>query len=435
MRGLALIVLLFSLIPSALGQDAATPVQRRVTGGDGFITVYGDEIELRRAVLSIAEEVRKSFQQLCGIQGEELDDKGSIVIELHDREPSSDDLPRIAKRLLALPGGYRLQLDVAIERGLDHTALRRNVLSFLVIDRSLRAKGIENGPFAAPEWLVEGLLEAIEWENKRGDRRLYATLLEEDTGLTVTEVLAARDSSELDPISRLEFRAWSGATVMALLSSSDNAVEKFRAYLSDVGSHQGEPEGLLTKHFPDLSLSAKSLRKWVTLKMATLAQAQLTDVLTVVETEERLADILNVRTKSEAAAPVSIPYWDWLRTAEEKEIRPIVARKSEELRRLSYRCFPLYRPIISSYGRLLGTAGDPELAQLAKARKRLVNDALRARDFLDWYEINTRTANANLEEFLQFKRSIKSNEGTTQRTDGISLYLDQVEAILGEGTE
>ncbi len=409
---------------------------RRSISADGLITVYADKPEVRSAVLSYVESIRRDILSLYLTDGQADKWSHPIILEIHNPVPGQQKRS-LRKQLLNTPSGYRLQLDLWLESGLDREALAREFISFLVIENGLRKPDHSPGvSWASPPWLTEGLLEALVWKNNKGDRELYDAVMKSNAGLGVDKLFETQQLSELDPISRNEFRIWAGALVMSIVESSPDNRRAFPAFLAEVGSFVGEPTLLLGKHFPDRNISESSLKKWVALKIANLSQARTTDVLTVRETDQRLDTILIVEKDRGDGEVEKVSLWTHLEELDEKERVEERVRRTQQLMRLSYRCFPLMRSVVSDYAELVAQPPANEqkrskvLDELTALRERLIRDADRARDVLDWYELNTGSlVTGDLDDYLKLKGELKASE--TDRKDGVSWYLDQVDRLRG----
>ena len=160
----------------------------------------------------------------------------------------------------------------------------------------------------------------------------------------------------MDGATRAAFRVSSGALVMALLEQPQGK-EGFRAFLTDVAAYEGEMPGLLRKHFPELNLSETSLAKWWALQLANKGGLNLlTDILTIQQTETALAEALrlNFRTEEGIVQPKELAAWPELAALKEPERIAAVRLAQDALVRLSYRCFPSYRPLLAEYQLVLG---------------------------------------------------------------------------------
>jgi hypothetical protein len=62
-------------------------------------------------------------------------------------------------------------------------------------------------------WLLDGLAEAIQWKNGKGDRRMYSSLMESGGWIEVEDLVDRAAIAGLDVLSRELFRASSGALV------------------------------------------------------------------------------------------------------------------------------------------------------------------------------------------------------------------------------
>ena len=108
----------------------------------------------------------------------------------------------------------------------------------------------------------------------------------------------------------------------------------------------------------------------------------------------------------------------------------------DSLVRLSYRCFPSYRPILSEYQIALSSIAKNKtkdlaarLANLGERRATMTAKAQQARDYLDWFEITrARETSGAFDDYIRLKDRLKANPH--RRTDDLSKYLDRMDAIF-----
>ncbi len=419
--------------PSTLSQTTAPEwvtsrsQQFRVTGGDSLV---------RGSVALLAEEAKDELLRLTG----ETDGwKVPVTIRLHGKP--GDPLPArtVSMRLLVVEGVSELRIDVHLSHGIEQEHFKRAATAALLYERALRnpANGAPDRPLVVPAWLADGLREATAWRLNQSDHRLYAALFKHGGLFKIDEIFAVSDSAmdEMDAAMRAAFRVSSGAMVMALLEQPQG-MDGFRAFLSEVAGYEGEMPALLRKHFPELNLSATSLAKWWALQFASKGGLNLlTDILTIQQTENTLADALHLqfRTAEGIVQQKELAAWPELAALKEPERRAAVQHAQDALVRLSYRCFPSYRPLLISYQRALTAVVNNktqetfrQLAELAETRTTMVERAKRARDYLDWFEITrARETSGAFEDYLQLKERLKANPH--HRQDALSEYLDRMD--------
>jgi hypothetical protein len=218
----------------------------------------------------------------------------------------------------------------------------------------------------------------------------------------------------------------------------------FRAFLTGVAAFQGEMPALLRTHFPELNLSENSLAKWWQLQLANIGgQGLSTDVFTVARTEKALDEALRLdfRDQEGIIRQKEFTAWPELAALPEAERAIAVQLAQESLVRLSYRCFPSYRPILSEYQIVLGNLGKNQtdkvaesLTSLGERRSIMTAKSERARDFLDWFEITrARETSGAFDDYMRLKAGLKANPH--RRTDEISKYLDRMDAIFIRGLD
>ncbi|MCP5531796.1 MAG: hypothetical protein H7A49_14265 [Akkermansiaceae bacterium] len=415
----------------------------RVVSKSGQFRVSGGDSLLRASVAMIAEQAK---EELLHLTGEEDDWKVPVSIALHGQQ--GDPLPAktVAMRLVIVDGVSELRLDLHLSRGIEQALFKHAVTAALLYERALK-HGAGKDPerkLAAPPWLTEGLCEASRWRLNQSDRALYAALFKNGGLFKLEDLLEIdeREYSNLDGASRAAFRVSCGALTMALLEQPQGR-DGFRAFLTEAAAFEGEMPTLLRRHFPELNLSETSLAKWWALQLANKGGLNpLTDILGIADTETSLAGALRLhfRTPEGIIQEKDLAAWPELADLTEQE-RALAARPAEEaLVRLSYRCFPSYRPLLSEYQLVLadivkGETKDVEqrLAGLAETRTTMAAKAERARDYLDWFEITTaRTTSGAFDDYLRLKEHLKSSPRRT-RKDSLSKYLDRMDAIFDRG--
>jgi hypothetical protein len=428
-------------VPPQSDESVTTlPGLNRLVSRSGQFLVSGADPLLRGSVAMLAEEVKDELLNLTGERDtwRDADPRVPIAIVLSG-SPGDPVPPRtLALSLSYIDRAYELRLDVHLSRGIENARFRRSILSALVYERALRGRVAQESdtPFLVPPWLVEGLLEAVDWRKQRADRRPYETLFKSGEIFALEELFALSEPQhgELGGAMRAAFRVSAGALVMALLEQPEGK-GAFADFLADVADYQGEMPSLLRRHFPSMNLSDSSLAKWWTLQMASRATPPLTDAMNIPETEAALGEVLSLQVRDDAGAIVRLPieHWNELPEMSAKDLAEAVRPAQDALIKLSYRCFPTYRPLIDEYQLALGsiaarkTEGTArQLEGLRQARTIMLAKAERARDFLDWFEITrARETSGAFDDYLLLKERLE--ERAAKRDDPLSAYLDRIE--------
>ena len=404
--------------------------QFRVVGGDGLV---------RGTVAILGEETK---DELLRLTDEHDEWKIPIMIVLHGK--AGDPMPprTVSMQLLVSENGYDLRMDVHLSRGIERERFKYAATSALLYERSLRGRTAtdDERPLRVPPWLADGLLEATDWRLNRSDRRLYEALFKTGGLFKIDDLMAIDENGfeNLDGATRAAFRVSSGALVMALLEQPQGK-QGFRAFLSDVAGFEGEMPTLLRKHFPELNLSETSLAKWWALQLASKgALTLLTDILTINQTEAALGEALHLNFRSEEGIlqQKDLSAWPELASLKEPERIAAIRLSQDALVRLSYRCFPSYRPLLSEYQLILTAISKNKtadvatrLAALQDTRTTMKAKAARARDYLDWFEITrARETSGVFDDYMRLKDRLKANPH--QRKDELSLYLDKMDKIF-----
>jgi hypothetical protein len=409
--------------------------QFRISGGESLV---------RGTVALLAEQTK---DELLRLTGEKDEWKVAIPIRLHGKP--GDPLPTrtVSMRLLEVEGTRELRFDVHLSRGIEQDRFKRAITEALLYERTLSA-GIDEAagqPLLVPPWLTDGLREATSWRLNESDRRLYEALFKRGGLFKLDELfaVAAQAFEDMDGATRAAFRISSGALVMALLEQPQGR-EGFRAFLSEVAAYQGEMPGLLRKHFPELNLSETSLSKWWSLQLAAKGGLNpLTEILTVQQTDAALAEALrlNFRNPDGIIQQKELTAWPEVAALKEPERITSVRQAQDALVRLSYRCFPSYRPLLVEYQHVLDSIAKNKTAEVAEriasiegARATMIARMTRGRDYLDWFEITrARETSGAFDDYQRLKERLKANPH--QRKDSLSAYLDRMDQIFYRETK
>jgi hypothetical protein len=365
-----------------------------------------------------------------------------IYLELFPFEKGKSS--QISVEFLKLEGGapYRLQIYLRLGRGnsFEQKQFERVILQMLVMERSLRSlpEGKSAERVEVRPWLLDGLAEAIQWQNGKGDRRMYSSLMESGGWIEVEDLVDRAAIAGLDVLSRELFRASSGALVMALLAQKQGA-KSLVEFLAKVAVFEGEQMILLRTHFPQANLGPKGLERWWMLQVAALSEKKLSEAMTIPETDERLSRILELHLKNEneEAFRVSLESWRQVAGLVSKEERIESIRPANDLlAHLSFRCFPTFRPVIAGYLKILSDIADGKTDEVEEMIENLkefrLAEAERHRklvDLMDWYHLSSvQNESGEFEDYLKMQRNLR--KGNEFGKDPLHQYLDKVQKVF-----
>lgn len=439
-------------VPVPAGGNVPAPEDKlRATSRSGMFRVSGGDQAKRGSVALLLEQSKDDFEALMRDRDTDAEKQAAKKAAFFEAERGGLDDFKVPVNVEIVPGAgnetvdyslrftpdqFVLGIRVHMDRGIDHELLGRAALTILLYERALRdvTPGEFSDPLVVRPWLVEGLAEAAKWRAGRADRRIYEGVFKRGGGFTMEELFELTDKSyrQLDGASRLAFQALSGALVMALLEQPEGR-GAFRAFAGEAARFAGEMPMLLRKHFPDLNLSERSLAKWWALTLARLVQPPLTEVLPIRDTELALDEALQFHSRDADGNAVKrgIDGWEAVADLERFEREEAVRPAEDGLVRLSYRCFPSYRSTIEKYQQILrdiaggGRDGIAErLQELQEERRVRVERALRARDYMDYFEISrARNLSGEFDDYLRLKKELELKP-RPQRKDRITDYLD-----------
>ncbi|MGB6221422.1 hypothetical protein [Haloferula sp.] len=431
------------MVPSEIQPPKFNPgiqlAERAISASKQFGVTGGEQAQ-RGSLTLEAEAVRQEFNQMMGLQDPPV--TMPIEILLHGKAGDPPRKRALAYQLRFTNKSFILEIHVDLARGIDRDRMERAILSGLLYQRSLLnvEPGPLDSPLLVPVWLVEGLREAQKWSAGRGDRKVYEGVFKQEGMFTLDELMSINEAGfeRLDGASRVAFQALSGAMVMALLEQP-RGQEAFVKFCNEVARFDGEMPILMRQYFPELNLSEQSLAKWWALTLAKLSDAPLTEVLSVSDTEKLLSEALIIRFRGPDGVLLAVPVeaWESIPLDEETE-RFAAARPAQDaLTRLSYRCFPSYRPLIFDYQQaLIDWASfrkldelDETFTELAAYRTRMQELAVSARDFLDFKEIAEATElSGSFDDYIKLIDELEERP-RPEREDPVSKYLDTMERV------
>lgn len=399
--------------------------------------VIGMDALLAGAIATRADSIRTALVKILK-QPDEW--KNKIIIRLVG-EPGSP-VPANPIRLQTLIVGNSLSYNIFIHlgRGINQDRLRHGIVSTLLYEMMLRAVDVEGLPdeVTLPPWLISGLEQAVLWHNNEADRAMYSTLFQQSGIMTPEEILNCKEpEKELDATSYAAYQTSCGALVLCLLNQ-ENGPEGMKQLLDQAILGNDDPKNLIKRHFPQLNLTPSSLHKWWTLQLSRMATPPLTETLTITETERHLQEALTlVKYDPDTRTTATFPLDDLEQANSLTDLNRQLSNVSGSLLNLSRRCFPAYRPVIVEYaklaalmqtGKIHSREAAPKISQLREIRELSMKTARRVRDYMDWYEINTRTGTGKT--FASYAAAVKLlREQDQPANTHISRYLDDIEKL------
>lgn len=401
-----------------------------------FSVSGGDSLRMG-AIATKADEVRGSVCRLLGI---DTTWKYGISIRLIGSSSDRAERTPIRTRISIIGGEPNFQIRIYPGGGINVERLTNAIITMTLFERALSNQRADALPDTVniPHWLITGVQQAVLWRSGKGDRRLYRSLFERADMLTIEEIVSTKDISELDASSRQVYEVSCGVLVMCLLHREGGPAQ-LRELIAESALSDGTPREIISAHFHELGVDSTMLNKWWALELAALAQAPATEMLTPMETEKQLEEALTILLyDAEKQAPQPLNADNVYALLEQSEWRAQIPPLIERLMQLNLHCFPGYRAIIAEYCRAYnellkgGTADDVQniLGPLRELRAAYITTSLRARDYLDWYEITHLGENKHKEGFADYQETMRllRREKTGPDTH-MSRYLQDIENL------
>jgi hypothetical protein len=407
-RILSITLIVLSIL--AVDLCGAAELERSVSPSGQFI-IYGGDPAWRGAISKLAEQTKANL--LAVLQRR---DQWTIaaVINLQSRAANLPEIPNTRLRFSQTGGGLKLQLDLAISRDVNLTAVEREILRVILLEMIYHNQtAIASGEVYVepPDWLVDGLLALTP---SRDRAPIIDALKASERGPALRDFLCERPEL-LDPAGRSLYRAHSFALVQLL---NENPARLGR-YIDNLASSSNDPVADLQKSFPQLAGNdAENIWKS---KIASVKDSSRTDLLTFLQTDERLNALLKTLALEELCQKK-------LTVRQKLELKKF----GEALMLFSARANPALRPIVQDYQQLAGQLAlgknhdvAKKLGDLGNLRAKLSARMGEVDDYMNWFEATQLQTSSGL--FENLNASADNAVPRPRRKDAFSKYLDAME--------
>lgn len=407
--------------------------------------VRGENGKLRAAISSIAGQMSKELSSLLGEKKKSSDER-TLVVTMYEHGNASKDL-KVKPMVNTVDGAISIGLMVDARGKIDRSALVHGLLDAMLYERGLRDKKKleDDDQVNVPAWLSHGLIEAIAWKKDSDRRRIYEYLMEHPEIFPVDSLfrVSGREFREMETNKQEFFRASACALVLAMLKQ-DGGEAGMRGFLSDVVLFEGEMDDLLQKHFPNMNSGHKALQKMWSLQLAQMATPKVIETLTIKDTDQRLSKALFLVKKGADDRSEMIPILEFKKLKDATKEERIYACDTlrADLIQLSYRCYPLYRPLLLEYANI---TEDFVLGEMDKVATRLQSlqaerDMMliadeRCQDYLDWYQISrAHSVTGDFSGYMRLKEKL-AVEREQRKDEVLDAYMDKIQGLMGGDAE
>lgn len=417
-------------------KDADSPDDHVVSQSRMFSVSGGDSLHMG-AIATKADEVRGRVNSLFGFED---DHRYTVSIRVIGKATDREVARPIRTRISIIGNEPNLQIRIHAGGGIDVEALTNAIITMVLYERALRDVRPDALPdtIRVPEWLITGVQQAILWKSGKADRRLYRKLFEKAEMMSPEAIISMQNAAKLDAASREVYEVSCGVLVMCLVNREGGQAQ-LRELVAESVLADGTPVEIIASHFHELGIDEGMLHRWWALQLAAMAEAPATEMLTPMETEQQLKEAITVMQydpETRTSRPVSLDnVYEFVKLPDwRSRLRPMMDRLLE----LSVHAFPGYRPVIMEYQRLIAellngaTPDDVQqiLGPIRELREAYVKTSIRARDYLDWYEITQLGGSERKGTFASYREAMallrKDDPGPDTH---MSRYLEDIEAL------
>lgn len=293
----------FTEVPRVAAPSDKIPVTSSTSTSRQFI-VHGKVFETRSAMSTRCEEVSAEVRKV-------LNDKEPwalpIVVLLNTGEEAAKSKgPPISTAISELSfGGFHIQVTVNERTGLKADDLRKELVRALLAERILRNhQKIETpeGRLLLPDWVMTGVLHALDYRASPTPSALFATLFRSGKIYGIEEIIEA-SPVEMDNLSRTIYETSCCALVLALVDQPSGP-QHLNKFLNALASDPRSERELLSATFPNFAASASSLNKWWSLQLAQLAKPGVGEPLTPAESLKAIEEAITIHYE---VLPAAVP--------------------------------------------------------------------------------------------------------------------------------
>ncbi len=416
------IFILLSIFISSQSLRAAT-LARSMSPSRQFI-IYGANATLRGAVSELAEQTKAN---LLALLRQPDGWKTPIVVNLQPAQANLPEIPPAALRFSQTGFGLKLQFDLTIGENIDATLVERELLRAILLEMIYRSEP-DIAPGTAfvepPDWLLEGVL-SLTPARDRGP--LVEALLVSVKRMSLEEFLQQRPAL-VDSPGRLLYRAYSLSLVQLLVGGIDGH-SRLARYIHKLSRASNDPLADLKAQFP---LLGEDVEKTWQSAVARLGDAQSYQLLTFAESEQRLNELLRVKTPDAGKSPKQA------QLSELAQRKPSVAEKmalnelSQNLVLFTIRANPVMRPIVREYQQIAALLARGKrkriierLARLQMTHTKLVARMSDVDDYMNWFEATQSNSRSGV--FADYLKAAGDSQiPAPRRRDALSVYLDSL---------
>ena len=383
---------------------------------------------LRGAVSDAAERTKADFLALLRQR-----DNWTVPIVLN-LQPQQANLPELAAAELRFSQtgfGLKLQLDVTFSRDLDVSLVERELLRAILLEMIYRKRpqlAAGSTFIEPPDWLIDGTL-ALAPGHDRG--QLVEALTATENTPTLEKFLQQRPAI-LDSAGRLLYRAYSLALVQMLLEPKDGAA-RLAQYIGRLSDASNDPLTDLKAQFPLLRSDAEET--WQS-SLHQLRNFQAYQLLTFVESERRLGELLQVKASEANRSPKLTSVAELAKRKPSANEKMALNDLSHELLVFVVQANPVLRPIAREYGEIAALLARGKrrgivkrLSRLETTHKQLASRMSDIDDYMNWFEATQmKNGSGNFTDYL--KAIDQSQLSISKRRDPLTVYVDALEDQL-----
>lgn len=425
-------LLLIATLVAAVRVDAAPPDPKaRSVSRSGQFIIFCSDAPLRREIETLAEEVKANVDELLGETGDRW--KLPIIVSL--APPNGPKRPPVLFKMVSTPEGAKIDIDAEVGRDLAAVNLQKQFVRAVLLEIAYRGRPPIRGGEEyreAPWWLVDGMIEIFRRRDLGVNSELFQRLVEVNKFPPIEEFLDFR-ADGLGATAQAIDSAFSMGLVQSLLDQPNGRANlgRFVRRWPDSG---GDAMAALKKDFPALGEGGASLQKWWTLNLARLGASERYRGLSLVETDKRLAPILEIElTIDKAGTKKKFPIADFAQYLKLPAARPALANRRQALLALSAEANALLRPVIADFDEVFALlargktkALSERIENIERYRTNVLERMDKITDYMNWYEATQAPARTGeFDSYLKAARELDREEKHV--FEPIKRYMDTIE--------
>ncbi len=447
------------------------------TEKDFYLRVEAPVLAVRNSFYFFCKDLSLEFRNILGMRPADWDIPIHVSVQGDDRDKVFGNY-LATKIRVAMDDSLSIWVYVKLHDQFDEDTFAREFVRALLLEQMIARYKDQSadlpGKIKAPDWMVHGFSQLIAHRRNGRPSAFFAGYIKSGQLLSVKEIFARKNPDSLNSLSLAAYDASATALVDAL-RTQEGGKDALIAVIRDLPTTTPDKmASLIRQHFPALREVGNGLEKWWALQIATMGRQQTLEFFDSEETNRLIGEALKVsiaakkdqankgtpkegkksfkkrfklgrgkkeesKTKPPSAVGFEGTLDQYLLYRKHPDWKESLGRNYVLVQQLKARGFPLYRPLLDRYEKVIISiiknqlnGLEKEFATLAEMRERIRSTMEATNDYLNLYEAASAPEKSDaFDSYIRMRQSL-DRAPPPKRNDRISQYLDAIEKMLAE---